>query len=164
MDVEHPQLLQGAPALKKVGVLMTIDLEGRNPQPSDDKLINNLHRAFATHNNFIKPHPRDRASKFTINHYAGIVQYTVGEFLAKNSDRLPNEVTDVFSASKVPIIKELWKIHAAKAGGAAATSNGKGPRRANDSIVKKFEGQITDLITTLDATRCSFIRCVKPNW
>lgn len=158
------ELLQGVSATKKAGVLLTIDVEGRNPQPSDDKLINNLHRTFGTHNNFVKPHPRDRATKFTINHYAGIVQYTVGEFLAKNSDRLPNEVTDVFSKSTVPIIKELWEIHAGKTGGAKPKANGPAARKTNDSIVKKFDGQISDLIKTLDATRCSFIRCVKPNW
>ncbi|KAH9260285.1 hypothetical protein BASA81_001455 [Batrachochytrium salamandrivorans] len=141
---------------KVMGVLKVIDAESATPQANDLKMCKQLHRAFEKTACFLKPHPKDIASTFIIRHYAGAIIYTVGRFVEKNVDRLPQEVAKTFEASTVEVVANLFTIKGDKAAAAKRAFGGA-------SILGKFSAQITDLIRTLESTRDSFIRCVKPN-
>ena len=140
---------------KAMGLLKLIDAESQTPQANDQKMNKQLHRAFEKNECFMKPHPKDLATTFIIRHYAGAVVYTVGRFIEKNADRLPKEVGATFDKSSVSIVSGLFTVKD-KAAAAKRAFGGA-------SIIGKFTNQIATLITTLESTRDSFIRCVKPN-
>ncbi|KAH9259929.1 hypothetical protein BASA81_001689 [Batrachochytrium salamandrivorans] len=135
---------------KKLGVLQTIDAQAQVPQANDANMCSTLHRDFATHGDFVKPHPKDRSSQFIIRHYAGAVSYTVQSFVEKNNDKLPNEVGALFQSSKTVLCQGLFTTDEAD-------------KKKARSVVAKFSANIKDLIATLETTKVSFIRCVKPN-
>lgn len=141
-----------------VGLLGLIDSESRNPQPSDDKMNAALHRAFKGHEYFPQPHPKDVRQCFLVKHYAGVVKYTVGSFLEKNTDNLPKEVNKVLSESASEVLQFVF-------GGAGKEKKSPSKKKGGTalSVTGKFKAQITELIDTLNETRCSFIRCIKPN-
>jgi len=141
----------------KPGLLMEIDSESRAPKPTDDKMNRRLHQCFQGQKSFPKPHPKDINKKFLVSHYAGIVEYTVGDFVEKNNDRIPATMNDQLKESSNNVLASAFKAHS---GG-----SGKGFRaaKAKKTVVANFGGQIRGLVETLESTKCSFIRCVKPN-
>lgn len=172
------ELLQGIPGekSKEQGLLMTIDSEGRVPDPSDSKMNQRLHSNFAKHPCMVRPHPKDAAQVFIIRHYAETVTYTIGTFLEKNNDRLPDDMESTLKASTKTTLKDIFHVQEKSAAAAAASAKkpttskapppkpGSKPRKPPaKSIVHKFQGQIKQLIDDLEITKCSFIRCVKPN-
>lgn len=154
-------LLQGvalaAPSKKKkksrvAGILDVIHEQGRIPGPSEQKMLQKLHKTFAKplYPNYLVIKKKAR-SEFIIKHYAGKVPYTTGNFLLKNADTLPKSASELFlSASKVTT-KDIWD----------AGKNLVISKKA--SIVSTFRQQIEKLNADLNSTQCSFIRCIKPN-
>jgi len=137
-----------------LGLLAVIDEVGKAPQPTDDKLNQALQKRFQKHNCFPKPHPKDIRTTFLVKHFPGKVSYTVEGFLHKNNDSLPSDAREVLANAMNPVIaSSVAKSQAPPVKG----------RRVTRSIVSKFGGQIKNLVGTLEATKCSFIRCVKPN-
>jgi len=142
----------------KDAVLVDLDQHCGEMQPSDVKLLKIFNRKFKDHPNFPKVHPKFAHEIFMIKHYAGTVSYTIGQFVEKNDDSLPKEVNEILSKSKCPILADAFSVLLREE--EANTSRGKKKVR---SIVRGFRAQIIELTNTLDATACSFIRCVKPN-
>lgn len=154
-------LLQGvtleAPSKKKKktrvpGILDVIHEQGRIPGPSEQKMLQKLHKTFAKnmYPNYLIIKKKAR-SEFIIKHYAGKVVYTSGNFLLKNADVLPKSTTEIFMSSAKNTTKEIWE----------AGKNLVVSKKA--SIVSTFRQQIEKLNTDLNSTQCSFIRCIKPN-
>mmetsp|Transcript_248 Transcript_248/g.410 ORF Transcript_248/g.410 Transcript_248/m.410 type:complete len:1405 (+) Transcript_248:358-4572(+) len=143
---------------KSVGVLDLITLEAQNPGASDSKFNDKIHKTFRGKNaSFGKVHPKNIDRNFIVIHYAGPVVYTVGSFLVKNADSMPNEVNDIFKSSTHPLMAAIWSSID------ISPNDSKKKRRGHDSIVAKFKSSIIELKDYLNSTRCSFIRCVKPN-
>ncbi|KAH9260093.1 hypothetical protein BASA81_001865 [Batrachochytrium salamandrivorans] len=163
------ELLQGNPKDNVAGLLMTIDSEGRVPDPSDGKMLQRLHANFGKHACMIKPHPKDKAQVFIIRHYAATVMYTIGTFLEKNNDRLPDDMESTLRTSNEALMREIFESTTVVVAAAAVPKPGsKAPPPARKpparSIVHKFQGQIKQLVDDLEMTKCSFIRCIKPNF
>ena len=57
-----------------------------------------------------------RSLYFTIDHYAGSVQYDAVGFLEKNRDRLPVEVVNLFRASDNSVVRSLFQTPLTKTG------------------------------------------------
>jgi len=133
-------------------LLVQIDIESREPQASDSKMLRKLHATFGKHPSFPRVHPRDANHMFQIAHFAGCVKYTVDGFIEKNNDQLPSEAATVFSTSSVQAVNGFF--HADDTGS---------KKKVLRSVVKNFRSQIVQLVETLENTECSFIRCVKPN-
>jgi len=140
------------------GVLSIIDAETNSPQASDDKLVSTLHRTFKKNKLFPAPHPKDIKHCFIVKHYAGEVKYTIGKFIEKNFDKLPDEITEVLQASKKSILSEVFSDK-----GDSLEQASKKVKKKNGTIAGKFKVQIEHLIKTLGETKASFIRCIKPN-
>jgi len=164
-DMEMPpentdcvNLLQGGDGVR--GILTVIDDEAKNPGAQDEKLNAALHRQFKNHKNFPKVHPKDARSCFMVEHYAGKVKYTVGSFLEKNTDNLPTEVGKAFKDSSLDIIKKTFKKNDEDND---EGSSKKKKKKTKTSIAGKFKKQMEELVETVMQTRCTFIRCIKPN-
>lgn len=148
----------------KPGLLALIDEVSRAPQPTDEKLNQSMHNKFSGHACFPKPHPKDIRTTFIVAHYPGPVSYVAEGFIHKNNDQLPDRAEAFLSASSNASVS--WGR--SDAGDGNNTKAGRGgqrrpQRRKQQSIVSKFSVQIKELVQTLEATKCSFIRCVKPN-
>eukprot|EP00516_Mucochytrium_quahogii_P001826 CAMPEP_0203760256 /NCGR_PEP_ID=MMETSP0098-20131031/13593_1 /ASSEMBLY_ACC=CAM_ASM_000208 /TAXON_ID=96639 /ORGANISM=" , Strain NY0313808BC1" /LENGTH=1078 /DNA_ID=CAMNT_0050653751 /DNA_START=1235 /DNA_END=4467 /DNA_ORIENTATION=- len=146
-------LLEGKPGI--AGLLMEIDSESRAPRPSDTKMNRRIHSCFSGKKSFPKPHPKELSSKFCINHYAGKVEYTVGDFVDKNNDRVPAAMNNIMANSSNMTLQRAF--------GQLVCSNQNRGKPAKKTVIAKFGGQIRQLVETLESTKCSFIRCVKPN-
>eukprot|EP01099_Mayorella_cantabrigiensis_P008885 TRINITY_DN89_c0_g2_i5.p1 TRINITY_DN89_c0_g2~~TRINITY_DN89_c0_g2_i5.p1 ORF type:complete len:525 (-),score=170.39 TRINITY_DN89_c0_g2_i5:677-2251(-) len=105
---------------------------------------------------------------FCIRHFAGEVIYVTEGFLEKNKDSLPLGLTRLmFNCENNPVCVELFEEdrkaeeeakQQAKGGGKGGAAGGR-----FNSISRKFLTQLSELMTNLNATDSSFIRCIKPN-
>ncbi|KAL4157750.1 hypothetical protein PRNP1_003535 [Phytophthora ramorum] len=142
-------------ASKPNGILALLDAEAMNPQPSDAKFLRTLHSKHARHAYFPRPHPKDMEHMFIVRHFAGAVSYTIGSFIDKNNDSIPPDMAKLFLGSTNKLLPAFFKQE--------ADNSRPGKRKLTKSVAAKFSNQMQELVDTLDATRCNFIRCIKPN-
>ena len=64
--------------------------------------------------NYIKP--KSNELTFTIQHYAGFVQYDVKGFLEKNSDYVSPEIISLLRQSQISLIRSLFRNPLTKIG------------------------------------------------
>ncbi|RHZ39536.1 hypothetical protein DYB26_003052 [Aphanomyces astaci] len=138
---------------KPHGVLPLLDSESRTQKPTDDKWNAALHKTHVGHGHFLAPHEKDKKFVFIIKHFATMVTYTVGNFIDKNNDTIPKDLEDLVLSSSSELMAQIYK--AGVDGGVAAFKK--------PSVSFKFCDQMQTLVDTLNATRCNFVRCVKPN-
>ncbi|GBG27932.1 Myosin-2 [Hondaea fermentalgiana] len=142
------ELLQG-----KGGLLLTVEDMSCTPQPNDGKLLQHLHRTYVTHGAYEKPHPRFVDAQFVVAHFAGKVAYDVEGFVQTNVDRVPMRVVECLNASgDKRVVSHLF-----------ASESGASSSRKKRGLCSKFSTEIQRLVRVLEATNCSFIRCIKPN-
>lgn len=145
---------------KPNGILPLLDQEAKTPKPTDEKWNNALHKTHAGHAHFLAPHEKDKKFVFIIKHFATRVPYTIGNFIDKNNDTIPKDLEDFVMSSKLPLITEMYSSKTEIDSMDAAPVSGS---RKVLSVSSKFTEQMQDLVDTLNATRCNFIRCIKPN-
>ncbi|KAJ0410201.1 hypothetical protein P43SY_002533 [Pythium insidiosum] len=151
---ECVELIAGKPD----GILSILDAEAMNPKPSDEKFLATLHRKHSKNSYFPRPHPKDMQQMFIVRHFAGCVSYTVGAFIDKNNDTIPQDMANLFLGASNDVVVALFNN--AETDG----DNGRpGKKKVLKSVAAKFSRQMQELVDTLDATRCNFIRCIKPN-
>jgi myosin-6 len=90
---------------------------------------------------------------FIIRHFAGAVCYQADGFMDKNNDALQPDAQDMIDQSKDPFCVNLYK-------GVVRPKKGK---MALISLGNKFKKALAELMTKLESTRSTFIRCIKPN-
>ncbi|OWZ18874.1 Myosin [Phytophthora megakarya] len=144
---------------KPNGILPLLDQEAKMPKPSDEKWNATLHKTHSSHPHFLPPHEKDKKYEFIVKHFATRVPYTIGNFIDKNNDTIPKDLEDFVTSSKSSLIKELFssKLELDTMG----ASNMSQMRK--QTVSAKFCDQMQELTDTLNATRCNFIRCIKPN-
>lgn len=149
-------------SLKPNGILPLLDQEAKTPQPSDEKWNATLHKTHAGHPHFLAPHEKDKKFVFIVKHFATKVPYTIGNFIDKNNDTIPKDLKDFVMSSNSALIKDLFssKLEAIQSMDAPMSASGQTKKL---SVSAKFCDQMQELVDTLNATRCNFIRCVKPN-
>lgn len=145
---------------KPNGILPLLDQEAKTPKPTDEKWNAVLHKTHGTHPHFLSPHEKDKKFVFIVKHFATRVPYTIGNFIDKNNDTIPKDLEDFVMSSNSELIKQLFssKTETESLNGPSSNS-----RLAKQSVSAKFCDQMQELVDTLNATRCNFIRCIKPN-
>ena len=108
--------------------------------------------------------------EFGVKHYAGTVTYDANNFVTKNMDTLPSDLTDCKKLSTNMIVKtDVTRVvgnkpAAARAGRAAGRPGvRKGSSLNSDTVWTKFKTQLGELMQNITKTRTRYIRCVKPN-
>jgi myosin heavy subunit len=145
---------------KPNGVLPLLDQEAKTPKPTDEKWNVTLHKTHTGHPHFLSPHEKDKKFEFIIKHFATRVSYTIGNFIDKNNDTIPKDLEDFVMSSRSTLIKDLYSNQ-------TDIESMDGPLNLSAlrklSVSGKFCDQMQSLVDTLNATRCNFIRCIKPN-
>jgi len=154
----------------KGGVLDVLNGQCAAIQPSEDKFVRDLAKDHKANAFFPEVHRKDARDNFKILHFAGAVQYTVGGWLLKNSDPLPESMPQVFSEGKVKLIQKLFKVaDKAEEGEVAGGAADAGPKRGgakkvtSPTVSMSFVKSMKSLTEELSTTKCNFIRCIKPN-
>ena len=106
--------------------------------------------------------------KFSIHHYAGLVEYDTDGFMEKNKDEIPMEAGELFANSSCPFIRDnLAHVVASKIHGKDDQQENK--RRAFKSSISRvsvggqFATQLQKLRRRIDETHPHYVRCLKPN-
>eukprot|EP00904_Undaria_pinnatifida_P011109 jgi/Undpi1/7128/HiC_scaffold_22.g09602.m1 len=129
---------------KRDGVLPVLDDVCSQPLPTDKRYLERLHVAFTRRRGegmdvTVKSGGRDAHESFWVNHYASKVLYTVEGWVERNMDSVPQSFSDTMLSSQHATLLT---------------------RR---TVAGNFMASMQDLSTTLAATTCGFVRCIKPN-
>ncbi|KAH8063026.1 hypothetical protein JL722_2180 [Aureococcus anophagefferens] len=157
-----------------------------------DKLLNfhKGHACLATPK--IKQHSDGEALPFTIAHYAGTVMYTSKGWVERNRDVLPTKLVEAMTTpvdgdgahrpsfvvdEKASLSSPVALFAAAEAANLLRSKfgGGDGGRRvgpaaapgshlsSQETVGSKFRSQLRDLMRQIAATKCRYVRCIRPN-
>jgi len=170
---------------KPVGLLAICDEEALFPKGDDTSLTGKLHHGLTVHSKYYE-RPKGNDLKFSINHYAGKVTYTVDGFLEKNRDTLAMDVVSAFRLSGNNLVRTLFgadeedaknaKKNAktkAKAAGAADVKKKlrqsmkkvakQAEKTKKTTVMAEFKISLAELMLKMSDASPHFIRCIKPN-
>eukprot|EP00949_MAST-11_sp_MAST-11-sp1_P000183 g183.t1 len=169
IDWDHIDFIDNQPMIelltkKREGILPILDEELRVPNGSDKGFLSKLTKKHGggnvprrkakekEANDSIFGTVLKRPKHFTVQHYAGVVEYDSVGFLEKNRDTLNADLVELLQRSEVDFVRKLYP---------AEQSLSSSDRKA--SLSKQFQQQLRDLMRQLYATQPHYIRCIKPN-
>eukprot|EP00601_Ochromonadales_sp_CCMP2298_P023667 CAMPEP_0173273484 /NCGR_PEP_ID=MMETSP1143-20121109/1925_1 /TAXON_ID=483371 /ORGANISM="non described non described, Strain CCMP2298" /LENGTH=675 /DNA_ID=CAMNT_0014210219 /DNA_START=96 /DNA_END=2120 /DNA_ORIENTATION=- len=152
---ECVSLIEGKP----YGLLALLEEECSLGNASDLSYIAKIDKTFGSSSKtcnkyFVKN--KTRPECFSVCHFAGAVQYTVGGFLDKNRDSLSLTAREVMERSASELVQQLFKQ-------TAEADPNQRKQSSKSTLGGQFRAQLINLLTTLNSTEPHFIRCVKPN-
>ncbi|XP_035254581.1 myosin-11-like [Anguilla anguilla] len=153
------------------GILALLDEECWFPKATDVSFVEKLMNTQASHPKFSKPKQLKSQPEFSVQHYAGRVDYNASNWLTKNMDPLNDNVTQLLNNSSINFIQELWKDTDRVVGLDTITkmsgSSAPGPSKAKKGMFRTvgqlYKESLTKLMTTLHNTQPNFVRCIIPN-
>ncbi|CAM9488990.1 unnamed protein product, partial [Ectocarpus sp. 13 AM-2016] len=160
-NAECLNMLSGKPG----GIIPSLDNICAEPNPSDARYLDGLHKAYLRHQDFPQTAQKNMRENFWVKHYAGKVKYTVHGWVERNMDRVPESFGTTLATSKHQVVQEATSKYRQAPASTATTPK---TARARKSLVKSTVGKaylasMQDLNRTLLSTTCNFIRCIKPN-
>lgn len=142
MDYSRPQgIIQHISSVSKVNERQIVTASG--------KLISTLKANFA--NNPLFEVEKLKKDRFSIFHTHEKVEYNTTAFVSRNIDKLAEDIYEFFM-NKTSHMKDI-----------VFQSLIRHKKDNKPSIAEKFSLQMTELINDLKASRCNFVRCIKPN-
>ncbi|CAM9101018.1 unnamed protein product, partial [Hapterophycus canaliculatus] len=149
------------------GIIPRLDNVCAEPNPSDARYLESLHKTHGRHQDFPRTKPQDMRENFWVKHYAGKVKYTVKGWVERNMDRIPDSFSRTLSTSTHKVVRDATtqygKAPASAAGGGKARPTRARRALVKPTVAKAFLGSMQDLNVTLLSTTCNFVRCIKPN-
>ena len=145
------ELLEGTTP-KAPSILALLDEQCAFSSATPDAWVRSLNSGLGS-SSFLRMPKGDRATSFTVVHYAGHVSYDASGFIEANRDTLNPDLVEVALESRFPFVCALF------ADAAEASRSGKRPPSAGS----QFRLQVQGLAKTLRASEPHYIRCIKPN-
>lgn len=93
--------------MKRTGILAILDEQCIVDWGTDDKFVRHLYTRCEKHNRFEAAPGQQASSKFSIEHYAGPVEYSTYDWIEKNKDQLPAASAELLQSSNFSLLKEL---------------------------------------------------------
>ncbi|KAL0583546.1 hypothetical protein ABG067_006570 [Albugo candida] len=157
---------------KPCGILNILDEECIVPQGNDQNFARKLYRQHGEQPHFTADNTHQASHLFVIHHYAAQVVYDTFGFCDKNKDVLCSELINFIKRSTKPFVASLVTVSnrnrnlvTARSRGMQdsrqAGTNGIGTNRC--SLGTQFRNQLKELLDTIGATSCHYVRCLKPN-
>ncbi|KAG7270737.1 hypothetical protein CRUP_009817 [Coryphaenoides rupestris] len=155
---------------KPMGIMSILEEECMFPKASDATFKAKLYDNHLGKNpNFQKP----RAIKgrpeahFSLVHYAGTVDYNIGNWLVKNKDPLNETVVGLFQKSTLKVLSTLFMGYAGAdaqdGGGKGGKGGGKKKGSSFQTVSALHRENLNKLMTNLRSTHPHFVRCIIPN-
>mmetsp|Transcript_17909 Transcript_17909/g.38715 ORF Transcript_17909/g.38715 Transcript_17909/m.38715 type:complete len:1701 (+) Transcript_17909:29-5131(+) len=158
---------------KHGGILTTLDEQCKLGMRCNDRtfVAAVYKKCMSTSNRFDANKKQQSQGKFSIHHYAGIVEYDTNGFMEKNKDELPKGASDLLASSTFPLISELAYILKDNEASPPVSSGDRGhaPMKRSSSTLARttvsgqFTSQLKGLRSRVELTEPHYIRCLKPN-
>ncbi|KAG5842091.1 hypothetical protein ANANG_G00173980 [Anguilla anguilla] len=152
---------------KPMGIMSILEEECMFPKASDATFKAKLYdNHLGKSNNFQKPRivKGKPEAHFSLVHYAGTVDYNIGNWLVKNKDPLNETVVALFQKSTLKILGNLFANYASA--DSAPEKGGKGTKKKGSSfqtVSALHRENLNKLMTNLRCTHPHFVRCIIPN-
>ncbi|XP_063063313.1 myosin-7-like isoform X1 [Engraulis encrasicolus] len=153
---------------KPMGIMSILEEECMFPKASDATFKAKLYDNHLGKNacfqkpRIVKGRPE---AHFSLVHYAGTVDYNIGNWLVKNKDPLNETVVGLYQKSTVKILANLFAGYAG-ADSAAESKEGGGKKKKGSSfqtVSALHRENLNKLMTNLRSTHPHFVRCIIPN-
>mmetsp|Transcript_12632 Transcript_12632/g.28976 ORF Transcript_12632/g.28976 Transcript_12632/m.28976 type:complete len:1330 (+) Transcript_12632:110-4099(+) len=147
--------------MKNGGILTILDEQGKLGMRCNDRTFASAiyTKCQGTSERFGADKKQQSRGLFSINHYAGLVEYDTAGFMAKNKDEIPMEAATLLASSSCAFIRSIAEAISAKEnGGSAAKSS-----ISRVSVGGQFSNQLRRLRRRIDGTHPHYVRCLKPN-
>uniref|UniRef100_A0A673W147 Myosin heavy chain 6 n=1 Tax=Salmo trutta TaxID=8032 RepID=A0A673W147_SALTR len=148
---------------RPMGIMSILEEECMFPKASDSTFKAKLYENHLGKNacfqkpRIIKGRPE---AHFSLVHYAGIVDYNIGNWLVKNKDPLNETVVGLFQKSSLKFLANLFANYA----GAEGAAGGKKKKGSSFQTVSALHREnLGKLMTNLRSTHPHFVRCIIPN-
>ena len=99
---------------------------------------------------------------FVVVHTARAVPYNSNGFCDKNKDEVSRCIIECILGTKNTYISDIYYMKV-RPGDTLTDYFGKKKKKTEGYLGYKFRNQVTELMTTLRACQCTFMRCLKPN-
>ncbi|XP_040023140.2 myosin-7 [Gasterosteus aculeatus] len=152
---------------KPMGIMSILEEECMFPKASDATFKAKLYdNHLGKSPNFQKPRAvkGKPESHFSLVHYAGTVDYNIGNWLVKNKDPLNETVVGLFQKSNLKLLAVLFAGYASA--DADTGTKGKGAKKKGSSfqtVSALHRENLNKLMTNLRSTHPHFVRCIIPN-
>jgi len=141
---------------KHTGIMALLDEQCILPKSTDEKLTRYLYARCDKHPRFSASSAQRVDYVFSIDHYAGYVEYTTESWLEKNKDQLPAACSDLLKSSSFDLIGKIHKYVRVEDRGGRGTV-------ATKSVSSQFSAQLRLLRARIEETMPHYVRCLKPN-
>eukprot|EP00571_Detonula_confervacea_P013879 CAMPEP_0172301032 /NCGR_PEP_ID=MMETSP1058-20130122/3005_1 /TAXON_ID=83371 /ORGANISM="Detonula confervacea, Strain CCMP 353" /LENGTH=2063 /DNA_ID=CAMNT_0013011021 /DNA_START=194 /DNA_END=6385 /DNA_ORIENTATION=+ len=141
---------------KHTGILALLDEQCIVPRSNDHKFTRYLYAKCDGHSRFSATSAQRVDYKFSIEHYAGPVEYSTDTWLEKNKDQLPASTANLLKGAEFELLGQIQKFIRSE------DRNGRGSV-ATKSVGAQFSAQLSQLRARIDTTVPHYIRCLKPN-
>uniref|UniRef100_A0A674BPA0 Myosin heavy chain 6 n=1 Tax=Salmo trutta TaxID=8032 RepID=A0A674BPA0_SALTR len=147
---------------RPMGIMSILEEECMFPKASDSTFKAKLYDTHLGKNNcfqkpkIVKGRPE---AHFSLVHYAGTVDYNIGNWLVKNKDPLNETVVGLFQKSSLKFLANLYTGEDKAAGGGGKKKKG-GSFQTVSALHRENLGK---LMTNLRSTHPHFVRCLIPN-
>lgn len=141
---------------KHTGVMALLDEQCILPKSTDEKFTRYIYARCDKHPRFSASSAQRVDYVFSIEHYAGYVEYNTENWLEKNKDQLPSASADLLKSSTFGLIQKIQRFVRSE------NRSGRGSV-ATRSVSSQFSVQLTTLRARIDKTVPHYVRCLKPN-
>ncbi|CAG7850212.1 Myosin heavy chain, non-muscle AltName: Full=Myosin II; AltName: Full=Non-muscle MHC; AltName: Full=Zipper protein [Serendipita indica DSM 11827] len=152
-----------------IGILSCLDEECIMPRATDATFTHKLNMLWTTDTPGEEPHPGKAKyapnrfeQGFTVQHYAGRVEYRTEGWLEKNKDPLNENLTRVLASSSEKYIAGLFSEYS-EGGGTDGSRKRILKKGAFRTVGQRHKEQLNNLMSQLQATQPHFVRCIVPN-
>lgn len=154
-----------------IGILSCLDEECIMPKATDATFTHKLNVLWTSespagetpHLGKTKYAPARFEQGFTVQHYAGKVEYRTDGWLEKNKDPLNDNLTRVLSASSERYVAGLFAEYSETGGVLGGAKKRVLKKGAFRTVGQRHKEQLNNLMTQLQATQPHFVRCIVPN-
>ena len=158
---------------KRSGILSILDEQSFLTQCTDQSFAQAVYQKCGSSRGgpFVANTRQMARAAFSINHYAGPVEYDSSGFLEKNKDELPKEIDELLHSSDNEFLQQLGAILNSSQGTPEESfpdSKNIRPSFKQSSLKRitvggQFSSQLQELRKRIDLTSPHYIRCLKPN-
>ncbi|OQR88651.1 myosin [Thraustotheca clavata] len=151
---------------RPVGVFHMLDEECILPQGNDQNFARKLYKQHENSAYLSASNTQKANYVFSIQHYAGWVSYETYGFMDKNKDTLHSELALLVKQSSNSFLRNIVMdkpVSGLKGRHGRKVQSIIKPQTSKASVGAHFRTQLRSLMTTIQSTSCSYVRCLKPN-